>query len=97
MFGTEPWGYGDYGQFHMVVWINLAIAFAAGVVWRLRSGSFPNSVRSFVLFYRPGPTWQLTGPILRVLKFGALCPAAWARATGQRSRVHTAGAGTHPL
>jgi hypothetical protein len=32
MFGTEPWGYGDYGQFHMVVWIILAIAFAAGVV-----------------------------------------------------------------
>ena len=22
MFG-EPWGYGDYGQFHMVVWIIL--------------------------------------------------------------------------
>jgi len=38
MFG-EPWGYGDYGQFHMVVWIILAAAFAAGVVWRLRSGS----------------------------------------------------------
>jgi hypothetical protein len=38
MFGTEPWGYGDYGQFHMVVWIILAVAFAAGVVWRLRSG-----------------------------------------------------------
>jgi hypothetical protein len=31
-------GYGDYGQFHMVVWIILAIAAAAGVVWRLRSG-----------------------------------------------------------
>ena len=28
MFGTEPWGYGDYGQFHMVVWVILAIAFA---------------------------------------------------------------------
>jgi len=39
MFGTEPWGYGGYGQFHMVVWIILAIAAVAGVVWRLRSGS----------------------------------------------------------
>jgi len=36
MFG-EPWGYGGYGQFHMVVWIILAIAVVAGVVWRLRS------------------------------------------------------------
>ena len=40
MFGTmEPWGYGGYGQFHMVIWIILAIAAVAGVVWRLRSGS----------------------------------------------------------
>jgi hypothetical protein len=39
MFGTAPWGYGGYGQFHMVVWIILAIAVVAGVVWRLRSGS----------------------------------------------------------
>ncbi len=39
MFGTEPWGYGGYGQFHMVVWIILAIAVVAGVGWRLRSGS----------------------------------------------------------
>jgi len=40
MFGTmETWGYGGYGQFHMVVWIILAIAVVAGVVWRLRSGS----------------------------------------------------------
>ena len=40
MFGTmEPWGYGGYGQFRMVVWIILAIAVVAGVVWRLRSGS----------------------------------------------------------
>jgi hypothetical protein len=40
MFGTmEPWGYGGYGQFHMVIWIILAIAVVAGVVWRLRSGS----------------------------------------------------------
>ncbi|SHG25593.1 hypothetical protein SAMN05444169_1449 [Bradyrhizobium erythrophlei] len=38
MFGTEPWGYGGYGQFHMVIWIILAIV-VAGVVWRLRSGS----------------------------------------------------------
>jgi hypothetical protein len=40
MFGTmEPWGYDGYGQFHMVVWIILATAVVAGVVWRLRSGS----------------------------------------------------------
>jgi len=27
MFGTmEPWGYGGYGQFHMVIWIILAKA-----------------------------------------------------------------------
>jgi hypothetical protein len=39
MFGTEPWGYGGYGQFHMAVWIILAIAVVAGVVWRRRSGS----------------------------------------------------------
>jgi len=38
MFATE-WGYGGYGQFHMVIWIILAIAFAARLVWRLRSGS----------------------------------------------------------
>jgi hypothetical protein len=40
MFGTmEPWGYGGYGQFHMIVWIILAIAVVAGIVWRIRSGS----------------------------------------------------------
>jgi hypothetical protein len=39
MFGTEPWGYGGYGQFHVVIWIILAIAVVVGVVWRLRSGS----------------------------------------------------------
>ena len=40
MFGTmEQWGYGGYGQFHMIVWIILAIAVVAGVVWRIRSGS----------------------------------------------------------
>ena len=38
MFGTE-WGYGGYGQFHLIVWIILAIALAVGLVWRLRSGS----------------------------------------------------------
>jgi hypothetical protein len=38
MFGTEPWGYGGY-KFHMVIWIMLAIAVVAGVVWHLRSGS----------------------------------------------------------
>jgi hypothetical protein len=26
MFAMEPWGYGGYGQFHMVIWIILAIA-----------------------------------------------------------------------
>ncbi len=37
MFGTmEPWGYGGYGQFHMVVWIILVIVAVAGIVWRLR-------------------------------------------------------------
>jgi hypothetical protein len=39
MFGTEQWGYGGYGQFHMVISIMLAIAVVAGVVWHLRSGS----------------------------------------------------------
>jgi hypothetical protein len=29
MFGT-PWGYGGYGQFHMVIWIILAIAVVPG-------------------------------------------------------------------
>jgi hypothetical protein len=38
MFGTEPWGYGGYRQFHMVVWIILAIAAVVGIAWRLRSG-----------------------------------------------------------
>jgi len=37
MFGAE-WGYGGYGQFHLTVWIILAIALAIGVVWRLKSG-----------------------------------------------------------
>ena len=40
MFETEPWGYGDYGQIHMIIWIILAIAVAAGVIWRLRTGSW---------------------------------------------------------
>jgi hypothetical protein len=40
MFGTEQWGYGGYGQFHMVISIMLAIAVVAGVVWHLRSGFF---------------------------------------------------------
>jgi hypothetical protein len=31
MFGAEPWGYGGYRQFHMVVWINLAIAAVVGI------------------------------------------------------------------
>ena len=33
MFGAE-WGYGGYGQFHMVVWIILGVAVVAGVAWR---------------------------------------------------------------
>ena len=37
---TEPWGYGGYGPFHMVIWIILGIATVAGVVWRLRSSSW---------------------------------------------------------
>ena len=36
MFGPE-WGYGGYGEFHLIIWIILAVAFAAGVVSRLRS------------------------------------------------------------
>jgi len=36
MFGTmEPWGYGGYGEFHLIVWIIFAIALVAGLVWRL--------------------------------------------------------------
>ena len=36
---TDPWGYGGYGPFHLIIWIILGIAFVAGIVWRLRSGS----------------------------------------------------------
>jgi hypothetical protein len=36
----EPWGYGGYGQAHMVIWIILGIAAVAGIVWRIRSGSW---------------------------------------------------------
>ena len=32
---VEPWGYGDYGPFHMIIWIILVIAFVAGVTWRV--------------------------------------------------------------
>jgi hypothetical protein len=40
-WGTmEPWGYGGYAQAHMVIWIILGIAVVAGIVWRLRSGSW---------------------------------------------------------
>jgi hypothetical protein len=35
---TEQWGYGGYGQFHMVVWIILAIAAVVGIAWRLLAG-----------------------------------------------------------
>jgi hypothetical protein len=38
MFGTEPRGYGGYGQFHIVVWIILAIAAVVEIAWRPRSG-----------------------------------------------------------
>ena len=35
MFGTmEPWGYGGYGQAHMVIWIILGIALVVGIAWR---------------------------------------------------------------
>jgi hypothetical protein len=37
---SDPWGYGGYGPFHMVVWIILGIATVAGIVWRVRSGSW---------------------------------------------------------
>ena len=36
----DSWGYGGYGPFHTVVWIILAVAAAAGIGWRLRSGSW---------------------------------------------------------
>jgi hypothetical protein len=32
---VDSWGYGGYGLFHMIVWIILVIATAAGVVWRV--------------------------------------------------------------
>ena len=52
MFGTmEPWGYGGYGQFHMVVWIIFAIAAAAGLAWRLW---LPTTIR-FVIASRSVP------------------------------------------
>ena len=35
MFGTESWGYGGYGQIHMIIWIVIAAAAAAGFMWRL--------------------------------------------------------------
>jgi hypothetical protein len=28
-------GYGGYGPFHMIIWMILVIAAAAGVVWRI--------------------------------------------------------------
>ena len=46
MFG-EPWGYGDYGQFHMVVWIILAAAFCGG-------GRLAPEIRFFVMTNRTG-------------------------------------------
>jgi hypothetical protein len=35
MFGIESWGYGGYGQIHMIIWILIAAAAAAGFMWRL--------------------------------------------------------------
>ena len=32
---VDPWGYGGYGPFHVIVWIILVIAFLAGVTWRV--------------------------------------------------------------
>jgi hypothetical protein len=37
---TDSSCYGGYGPFHMVIWIILGIAIVAGIVWRLRSGSW---------------------------------------------------------
>jgi hypothetical protein len=37
---TDPWGYGGYGPFHMVICIILRITFVTGIAWRLRSGSW---------------------------------------------------------
>ena len=32
---VDPWGYGGYGPFHMIMWIILIIVFMAGVAWRV--------------------------------------------------------------
>ena len=32
---VDPWGYGGYGPFHIVIWIILVIVFMAGVAWRV--------------------------------------------------------------
>lgn len=32
---VDPWGYGGYGPFHMIIWIILAIALVAGATWRV--------------------------------------------------------------
>jgi hypothetical protein len=40
MFGTEPWGYGGYGQFHMVIWIMLALP-----SWPGSSGTYDQVLR----------------------------------------------------
>jgi hypothetical protein len=54
MFGTEPWGYGDYDNF---TWSSGS--FSLSLSRPGLSGAYdqvlrdiPNSVRSFVLFYR---------------------------------------------
>jgi hypothetical protein len=36
----DSWGYGGYGPFHTVIWIILGIVIVAGIVWRIRSGSW---------------------------------------------------------
>ena len=49
MFGTmEPWGYGGYGQFHMIVWIILAILPS----WPVWSGACDQILRDA---HRNGP------------------------------------------
>src|SRR5262245_25806527 len=34
---VDSWGYGGYGPFHMIIWMIIVVAAAAGVVWRIVS------------------------------------------------------------